>query len=244
MPQSRPGIPANSPAPVAPAVRRSPAPATRPDPVAALAACTITQAAPDDLIELGRIGEPYGIKGWVNVLAYSADSTALKTAKTWFLRWSAQHFGRDTALVGVQIAQSRLHSGRLVAQVQGVDDRNLAEVLKGASVWVSRSLFPPLKKGEFYWVDLIGMSVVNREGVHLGVVYEVIDHGAHPILCLPGTEPQSASGVEAGPAESAEPTDSAEPTESAERLIPFVPAYIDKVDLPTRQIHVDWQIDY
>jgi 16S rRNA processing protein RimM len=215
---------------------------SRPDQAASpwesIAPIRTEQSVPDDLIELGRVGEPYGIKGWINVLNHNSDSAALKSAKVWFLHWSAVRLTPAQAapevpkasprLVPVRVAQTKLHSGRLIAQLVGMDDRNLAEHLKGAQVWVSRSQFPPLKKGEFYWVDLIGLAVVNREGVHLGTVSEVVDHGAHPILCLPATG--QASGDEG--------------TDDQERLIPFVPAYIDGVDLVARRITVDWQADY
>lgn len=196
-----------------------------------LSALQTDTAQPSDLVELGRIGDPYGVKGWINVHPHSGDNTALKHSKFWHLKrpeplravgvFSAPQAQAESApAISVAIVAARMHSGRLVAQLSGIDDRSQAELLKGAHVWVSRSSFPPLKKGEFYWVDLVGLSVVNREGLALGTVTEVTDHGAHPILCLDAGE-----GLE-------------------ERLIPFVPAYIDKVDLPARVIAVDWQADY
>lgn len=196
-----------------------------------LSASQPDSAQPSDLVELGRIGEPYGVKGWINVHPHSGDNTALKQSKTWHLKrpeplrvagaFSSAPAGDSSgAAIAVGIVAARMHSGRLVAQLAGIDDRSQAELLKGAPVWVSRSSFPPLKKGEFYWVDLLGLRVLNREGVMLGLVTEVTDHGAHPILCLDAGE-----GLE-------------------ERLIPFVPAYVDSVDLAERVISVDWQADY
>jgi len=195
-------------------------------------------AMPTDLIELGRIGEPYGVKGWVNVFPHSEDAGTLKRAKSWFITWYDPFAAPDAKAgpaagqnpmaaspsaadaLSIAVVQSRMHSGRLVAQLQGIDDRSLAEKLKGASIWVSRADFPPPRKGEFYWVDLVGVSVINREGVDLGTVTAVTDHGAHPILC-----------IDAG-------------TDAEERLIPFVDAYIDGVDLAAKTIRVDWQADY
>jgi len=213
---------------------------------------------PADLIELGRIAEPYGIKGWVNVHPHSDHGSTLKQAKRWFLHWPSS--GNDRTLHAslervikrpagqlapagwfeVTVAEGRMHSGRLVAHLVGIEDRTPAEALKGAQVWVSRSLFPPLKKGEFYWVDLVGLAVVNREGLTLGTVTEVMDHGAHPILCI--APPPKPADEAASPAEKDAGSDSG--SDSEECLIPFVPAYIDEVALQDRCIRVDWQPDY
>jgi 16S rRNA processing protein RimM len=216
-------------------------------PPANLQGLWVDQSVPTDLIELGRIADPYGIKGWLNILPHSADSAALKNAKIWFIQLpvvggfaasvraanasSAKGIkpSPPTDLKAVRIAQSKMHSGRVVVEIQGLSDRNLAEALKGGSIWVSRSQFPPLKKGEYYWIDLVGLSVMNREGACLGTVDEVMDHGAHPILVV---TPMPSDAVD----------ETAAPTE--EILIPFVPVYIDEVSLADKKISVDWQADY
>jgi 16S rRNA processing protein RimM len=93
-----------------------------------------------------------------------------------------------------------------------------ALALKGFEVGVPRSALPSVQ-GEIYWEDLKGLAVVNRSGVPLGEVVGVVEHGAHPVLRV---------ALEAGP----------------ERLIPYVPAIIDRVDVDTRRIEVDWEADY
>jgi 16S rRNA processing protein RimM len=92
--------------------------------------------------------------------------------------------------------------------------------MRGARIFVPRSSFPSAASDEFYWVDLIGLQVVNREGRPLGEVLGLIDNGAHSVLRV------------------------APPAAGAERLIPFVAAYIDRVDLAARRIEVDWGLDY
>jgi 16S rRNA processing protein RimM len=108
-----------------------------------------------------------------------------------------------------------------------VDDRNAAEALRGARIFISRQSFPTAKDGEYYWIDLIGLAVVNREGAALGTVIDLLDTGAHCVLRVQRPD---------APAD-------AKPDE-AERLIPFVDAYVDKVDLTERRITVDWGLDY
>jgi 16S rRNA processing protein RimM len=89
-------------------------------------------------------------------------------------------------------------------------------------VFVPRSSFPTADPDEYYWVDLLGLDVFNREGVQLGQVKELLSTGPQTVLVV-GYE-------EAGKA--------------LERMIPFVAAYVDRVDLPGRRIDVDWQTDY
>jgi 16S rRNA processing protein RimM len=116
------------------------------------------------------------------------------------------------------VTQLREHGGVVVAAAHEVPDRNAAEALKGARVFVARSSFPTAGNDEFYWVDLIGCAVVNREGVTLGGVADLMDTGTHSVLRVTHGE--------------------------EERLIPFVAAYIDHVDLPARRITVDWASDW
>ena len=102
-------------------------------------------------------------------------------------------------------------------------NRNVAEALRGCAVWVSRAEFPAPDDDEFYWVDLIGLEVVNREGAPLGRVTDLLDTGPHCVLRV-------QAEVHGG--------------EAIERLIPFVSAYIDSVDLAARRIVADWGLDY
>jgi len=88
---------------------------------------------------------------------------------------------------------------------------------------VPRSVFPKADEDEYYWVDLIGLAVENREGVALGTVRELLTTGPQTVLVLDGEV------VEGKP---------------VERMIPFVAAFIDQVDLAGRRIVVDWQPDY
>jgi len=177
---------------------------------------------PEDAIEVGRIADAWGIKGWFKVIPYSADPEVLLSAKTWFLlpaEKGAKHFS-GTALL--QVKQARVHSESIVATSAVVTDRNGAEMLRGARIFVARTAFPQADDGEYYWVDLIGLQVHNREGVAMGVVKDLLSTGPQTTLVLTYDE----AGKE------------------RERMIPFVDAYVDQVDLPGKTILVDWQTDY
>lgn len=175
-------------------------------------------AVPDDLVLVGHVTGAYGIQGWVRIRPYSLDADALLHAKTWWLD--------KPALRDVDMLQAKIHGEDVVAKLMGVADRNAAEALKGASVQIRRSHFPPLDNDEFYWVDLIGLSVENLEGEVLGEVADLMDNGAHPILRVVAPAP------------------AAENQKPKEWLIPFVDQFVKTVDQPARKIVVDWGLDF
>jgi 16S rRNA processing protein RimM len=177
---------------------------------------------PADAIEVGRIADAWGIKGWFKVLPHSASPEALFSSKRWYLLPTERGAKTFSGTMLLRLREAKEHSGTVVAQAQEVDDRTAAEALKGARIFIPRSSFPTAATDEFYWVDLIGLSVVNREGVELGRVRELLSTGPQTVLVIEYDE--------AG--------------KPAERMIPFVAAYVDNVDLPAKRITVDWQTDY
>ena len=184
-------------------------------------------ALPADAVDLGRFGEAWGIKGWCRLLPYSSAPDVLLSASNWWLLPPvAPHdrgFQAFSGAVAVRVAEVKPHADGLVARLEGVADRSGAEALKGARILVARADFPaPKDPDEFYWVDLLGLQVVNREGVALGVVRDLMATGPHSVLVL------------------ADERDG----QTTERLIPFVSAFVDAVDRPGGRITVDWQPDY
>lgn len=200
-------------------------------------------AWPEDAVEVARIGEAWGIQGGFKVQPFSGDPQALFCTKRWFLRPAEVQPGAavrpgaaDKAPAGkapakpavarlsaprfLKIKNAREQGDTIVATAEGISDRNGAEALRGARVFVSRSAFPtPDSDDEFYWIDLIGLTVVNRQGETLGTVADLLDTGPHSVLrCV----------------------DEA----NTERLIPFVAAYIDSVSLADKRIVADWGLDY
>ena len=95
-----------------------------------------------------------------------------------------------------------------------------------SAVKISRRLFPVLPEGEFYWLDLIGLSVENLQGESLGQVRDLMDNGAHPILRVAAADVAESELIK------------------CERLIPFVDKFVKVVDQKTRKITVDWGLDY
>ncbi|SMG15847.1 ribosome maturation factor RimM [Paraburkholderia susongensis] len=178
---------------------------------------------PADVIEVGAIVDAYGLKGWVKVAAHAGagrGGDALLSAKRWWLL-------KDGERRSVPALQAKTHSDSVVAHLGGVADRDVALALRGFRVYVSRDEFPALEADEFYWVDLIGMDVVNLAGLNLGRVASMIDNGAQSVLRIeyPATD------------KSGKPV-------AGERMIPFVGVYVKTVDQAAKQIVVDWEADY
>lgn len=169
---------------------------------------------PDDLILVAHVTGAYGLAGWVKLRSYSGEASALLHAKTWWIDKPELH--------DVDAIEVRPQGEDIVASLMGVADRNAAEALKGATVQIRRSHFPPLQDNEFYWIDLIGHVVENLRGEVLGEVSGLMDNGAHPILRV------NAQGAE----------------KSQELLIPFVDRFVTEVDQVSKRIKVDWERDY
>jgi 16S rRNA processing protein RimM len=181
---------------------------------------------PPDLIEIGRIADAYGIKGWVKVVPFAKSSdSSLKRTKRWWLTGSSLALVNDAK----EILSSRVQGDTIVAEIMGVSDRDVALKFKGASVSVRRQDFAPSQSDEFYWVDLIGCLAVNAQGVVLGHVDEVFDNGAQSVLRI---------------VLSAATATLLEPEHISEVLIPFADQFVAKVDLETKTIAVDWPLSW
>lgn len=187
-------------------------------------------ALPADAIEVGRIADAWGIKGFFKVIPYSASPEALFSSKRWYLLPPEPRPGvvlqsKETAFSGCQllkVSSAKEHTDVVVVQVDGCNDRNTAELLKGARIFIARSSFPTPGTDEFYWVDLMGLAVLNREGVALGTVRDLISTGPQTVMVI---ESEVAG-------------------KKVETLIPFVAVYVDNVSLADKRITVDWQLDY
>ena len=172
--------------------------------------------APSDLVWVGHVLDAWRLDGSVKVAPYSNDASAMLGAREWWLDVSG-------AMRSVDVIGAKTHSSTVTARFVGIVDRDAAEALKGARISIARKYFPVTADDEYYWVDLIGLEVVNGAGDALGSVADLMDNGAHQNLVV-------REAVEDG--------------KTIERVIPFVSAYVTNVDVPGRRVVVDWQKDY
>ena len=161
---------------------------------------------------MGRIVAPYGLKGWVRIEPYSPDPNSLGAYASWWV-------GRDGNWRELKVAESVLqHGASLVARFEGCTERDAALALKGSEVALERAALPQNAKDEFYWVDLVGLEVVNMRDEGLGAVAELFESGAHPVMRVVDGE--------------------------TERLLPFVEQVVRQVDMAQRRIRVEWELDW
>jgi 16S rRNA processing protein RimM len=166
---------------------------------------------PEDLVIMGRIAAPYAVRGWVKIQTFTEHLDNLLDYPVW-------HLGKAGKWRAHEVVEARVHSQHLIAQLEGVDDRNAAEALQGYEVAVARAERPPAEEDEYYWDDLIGLTVVNLAGENLGVVAELLETGAQDIMKVVAGEQQ--------------------------RLIPFTAPIVRAVDTEARRIEVDWGLDW
>jgi len=163
-------------------------------------------------ILLGRVHGAFGVRGELKLESFTEPANAILRYQPWILR-DAQ--GRERELAG---ARGRLTAKGIVATFPEVADRDAAEALRGSEVWVARSALPPPQPGEYYWVDLEGLRVVNREGVDFGRVSHLFSTGANDVLVAEGER---------------------------ERMIPFLqPDYIVSIDFDAGLVTVDWDPEF
>ena len=157
--------------------------------------------SPEGLIEFGRVAGSYGVRGWLRVAV--DDPEVLAAQPAWWL-----------AGVEYAVRETKFHSGTLLAKLAGIENPEQAQPFKGKPVSIPR---PDPGEGRFYWSDLVGLEVVNEQGIVLGVVKSMSHNGAHAVMEVAGERT---------------------------RLLPWVAAYIRKVDAEKRRIEVEWGADW
>jgi 16S rRNA processing protein RimM len=157
---------------------------------------------------VGRINGLFGIHGWVKIFSYTQPRENILTYYPWYVAGTAREREAD-----------RTHGKGIVAKFKGFDDRDAVTALLNAEISIDRSQLPVLKPDEYYWADLLGLEVRNRQDIALGRVKNFLETGVHDVLVVYNGE--------------------------QERLIPFVPGhFIDRVDLSGGLIYVDWPIEF
>jgi len=168
-------------------------------------------------IRLGSVTGSHGIQGWIKVYSYTDPIEAIFSYTPWILR-------RGDIERNIEIRKGQVHGKKLIAHVEGIDTRDLADELKGFDIYVDREALPELDEGDFYWFQLEGLRVINQEGSLLGQVDHLMETGANDVLVVRPT---------------------AESVDSDERLIPFVEnEVVKKVDREAGEIQVNWSVDY
>jgi len=164
------------------------------------------------MVVMGKVVGAQGIQGWVKVQTFTEYLDGLLDYSTWYV-------GNEQEWRPLEVLEANVHGGKvLIAKLQGIVDRTAAEKCKGLLIAVPRDSLPEQPEGEYYWSDLVGLSVENLAGEKFGNVDSLLETGANDVLVVKG--------------------------ESGEKLIPFIDSVIKHVSLKDKTIRVDWQADY
>ena len=170
--------------------------------------------AEDEKVVLGKVGAPYGIKGWLKLTPYSDDPEGIFDYQSLFIQANGQWQQQ-------QISSWRRHNNGIVFKFADIDDRDEAQAFVNAEIAVNAADLPDLEEDEFYWRDLIGMQVRNEKGYDMGLVNDLLETGSNDVLVVKAKS-NDAFGKN-------------------ERLIPFIDEQVIKeVNQQDKYIVVDW----
>jgi 16S rRNA processing protein RimM len=164
----------------------------------------------DGLVHFGRINGLFGVQGWVKVFSHARPREAIIGYSPWLVKLGGEW--RE-----MKVEEGRAQGKGVVAKLAGVDDRDQASRLIGAEIAVRIARLPPLKPGEYYWAQLVGLEVVNLAGQSFGKVDHLLDTGANDVLVV---------------------------RNGRERWLPVTPNVVREVDLESGVIRVDWDADF
>ena len=161
---------------------------------------------------LGKIVGVHGVRGELKLESYTEPRAQIFSYRPWLMRSASGE-------IAVDQCRGRTQGKGLVAELPGVSDRDAAAALVGTEIWVTRSVLPAPKPGEYYWSDLEGLEVVTVEGVALGRVSHLVATGSNDVLVVKDAK--------------------------RERLIPFlIGTYVTSVDFNAGRVTVDWDPDF
>lgn len=168
-----------------------------------------------EMVVVGRVEGPYGVRGWLRVRSYTDPVENLLAYRPWHLRGDG---GGDGRWREVRLREIRPHGEGYRCSIEGVADRDAAARWRGALVGVPETALPTPEEDEYYWRDLIGLAVRTPGGDDLGRVETLIATGANDALVVRD--------------------------EDRERLIPFIAQVALEVDIDRGQMVVDWDPEF
>lgn len=161
-------------------------------------------------ITVGKIGSPFGVHGWLKVRSYTELDASILDFKPWYISRDEEDWQ------AIAVEDGREQGNGMLIKFEGINTPEAARQLTGNVIGIQRDQLPQLTQGEYYWSDLIGLTVVNMQGEALGKVSYMIATGANDVLVIKGEK---------------------------EHAIPYLPGDVIKhVDLAKQEIQVDWEL--
>lgn len=157
-------------------------------------------------VTVGRVIRPHGVKGDVVVRRYGEGEQVLAHGAELTCRQGEHEFT-------LTVSESRPYKKGWLVSFKGMGDRNEAEALAGAELFVDATALPPLPDGSFYNYQLIGLKVVTARGKSLGLVEDIVETGARDVIVVNG--------------------------DRGEILLPSIPQVIRRIDLEAGTMEVE-----
>lgn len=125
----------------------------------------------------GHLGKPFGLKGFVRLVAEDSSVPELKFPIHATLEFSFRE------PVSVKILRSTIQSGKIFLQLEGINSPEEASSLTGGKLYIDRSYFPKSKNEEYYLFELKGLKAISEDGKELGwELVDILENPAHSIL--------------------------------------------------------------
>lgn len=162
------------------------------------------------MIKVGEIRSAHGIQGWVKLYSYTDPRQNLFD----YLPWAVFLRGKPIELT---LDGWREQGSGIVVKFDQIKDRNQAEALLGAQIFITEEQMPKAKQGEYYTADLMGFEVINLDDEKLGVVCGFFDTAAHTIL-------EVGVQIDSNP----------------KHAIPWHDSVVTSIDTELKRVLVDW----
>ena len=164
----------------------------------------------NDKIILGRFGAVYGVRGWLRVVSFTQPIENILN----YPKWQVQHLDSWETII---VEDGKIHGKGIIVKIKEISDREQAQAYTSDDIAIDSEALPELNKDEHYWKDLIGMSVITKDGITLGTVKNLLETGANDVLIIKGKR---------------------------ERMIPYTKHTIQSIDIEKKIITVDWDPDF
>lgn len=163
-----------------------------------------------DFIVIGKVGSPYGVRGWFKVQTFTEFGASILQYTPLYMRQNNDEWRIIT------LEEGRPHGKGFIAKIPGINTPEEARLLTGNTLAITRAQLPTLKENEYYWSDLAGLTVINKNGEVYGKVIYLMETGSNDVLVVKGKQ---------------------------EFAIPYLMgSTILKIDLEKQEILVDWEL--
>ena len=159
---------------------------------------------------IGKINGFFGLQGWVKVFSYTNPRTNILNYSPWSIKV-------DGNFQSIDITSGREQSKTIVAHIKGIDNREDSQKFIGQDIYINKEQLPELTQGEYYWHELIGFDVINKDEEQLGTVDYFVETGANDVLVVKGKK---------------------------EYWIPYIEPFLVSIDSKNNKILVDWDKDF